>query len=59
MKKIENEKMQELEGGKPSAETAIYCGTLGMIMNNNGVSLAGLNAWEAHCESSYGTFHYY
>lgn len=47
MKKLELESMEKIEGGVTRAE---YCGTLWMIMNNNEINIAMLNAWEANCQ---------
>ena len=49
MKELTNDKMQSISGGVGLAE---YCGTLGFIMNNNGVSDAGLMEWDDHCGST-------
>lgn len=46
MIKIELEKMSKIEGGVSRAE---YCGTLCMIMNNNDISSAMVDAWSAQC----------
>ncbi|HNP18375.1 MAG TPA: hypothetical protein PKL31_08085 [Fulvivirga sp.] len=56
MKKLTNDKLEKIAGGVKLAE---YCGTLGMIMNNGGISAAGLTAWDANCGGTYGDFHYY
>lgn len=58
MKKLNNEKMAHLFGGKNITQTQ-YCGTLAGIMNNNGQTLAGMQAWETHCASRFGAWDYY
>lgn len=47
MKKISLEKMEKIEGGVTVAQ---YCSTLSMIMSNNPITVAMVNAWEAYCQ---------
>jgi hypothetical protein len=58
MKNLSIDRMSNLSGGQNITQTQ-YCGTLAGIMNNNGVTNAGLTAWEAHCSSRFGGFDYY